>query len=137
MNSSQASHQGASPPVEQQANQAKDHLEKALDEFRAAGKALREELKPKRLFKHHPKAMLIVGGAFGLLLARRLLRSRRKSDESKHSPETIRHAVGRSLFSSIAKAAGSAITARLLWGLAHRKPGRRGAEMQGRGGKPF
>ena len=137
MNPWHAPHKHNPLPPEQQEGEGKEHVEKALDEFRAAGKALGKELRPRQLLKHHPKALLAVGGALGLLLARRFLGGRRKSDQPKSSPETIRHAVGRSLFASLAKAAGGAMATRLMWGLAHRGHGRQISDTPRRENGPF
>ena len=114
-------------PPEDLDRMAREHLEGAFAEVRAAAEQCRTECRPLNLVRKHPVAVGAAVGVAGFALAC-LLRGRRPSDGAApaRAAESVGRTFYRSLVASLAGSAGSVLPELVLAFLRSRASGRAG-----------
>lgn len=105
-------------PPDELERRARDSIERMFGEARAARQSAKALLNPVALIRQHPKFALAAGGVL-LAVLWRVVRGRKLNvNVAPAEPETVGRTLGKSVMLHAARAAGKALPAALIWGLA-------------------
>ena len=120
-------------PPEELERRAHEHVEAAFEELRGAGDTARKSLQPSGVVGK--RVLWVVGGLAGLLLLRRLFRTRPRSGIGEEiAPESVGHAFGRAFLRNFGGLLGKALPGMIFYGLVRKQWGRAFGQGSGRGG---